>query len=326
MMTLNLGPLALPLAPLITLAALFLATWAARRWSTADEREAADAALWWSAAVGLLMARVAHVAFNRAAYVDEPLSMLDIRDGGFLPWAGVVGGGAFLLWRLRGRVVASRRVVLTAAAAGVLLWAVAGPVIGVFKPAPGQDLSQIMVRLQPVSVAAASGPREADASAAAGARPDSPAVWSPTAALTLAELQQLSGGKPLIVNLWATWCPPCRAEMPLLARAQRDHPEVLIVLVNQGESEAAIRSYLARERLELQQLWRDPASALGPALGSGALPTTVVFDAQGRRVKAHVGMVNEAALRVMIRSVVPAPAMPPTPAVLPALPPPLSSR
>jgi hypothetical protein len=91
--------------------------------------------------------------------------------------------------------------------------------------------------------------------------------------------------------------------MPLLARAQREHPEVLFILANQGESEAAIGAYLQRERLQFDQLWRDTASALGPAVGSNGLPTTVYFDAQGQRMGAHVGVLTEGALKVIVRKV-----------------------
>ncbi|NBX96352.1 MAG: TlpA family protein disulfide reductase, partial [Betaproteobacteria bacterium] len=96
---------------------------------------------------------------------------------------------------------------------------------------------------------------------------------------------------------------------PLLAHAQREHPHVLFILANQGEPQAAIQAYLQRERLQLADVWRDPASALGPAVGSSGLPTTVFFDAQGRRVGAHVGVLNEGALRVIVRKLsAPAPA------------------
>lgn len=279
MMTLNLGPLAVPLAPFLALVALLLTSWSVRRVSRPAEREAADAAVWWAGAVGFLAARLAHVLTNASAYAPQPLSMLDIRDGGFQAWAGVAAGGVFLLWRVRRGVVDSRRAVVATAAGGVVLWLAVGQLVLWFKPAPGQHLDEVAVTLQDLD--------------------------APRPGLTLAAIQAAAGGRPVIVNLWATWCPPCRAEMPVLARAQREHPEVLIVLVNQGESSDTIRNYLARERLAVEAVWRDPSSALGPALGSGALPTTVVFDAQGRRVQAHVGMVNEASLRLMIRAVQP---------------------
>lgn len=280
MLTLSIGPLALPVAPLLALVTLLLTTWAVRRFSSAEEREAADAAVWWAAAVGLLAARAVHVGLNLEAYTPQPLTMLDIRDGGFTPTAGVVVGLVFLVWRTRGRLVHSRRTVLTTSVAAVLLWGLAGQSLQWFKPAPGQQLSEIPVLLQPLVDAA-----------------------PPALPGTLQDIQRQAGGKPIVLNLWASWCGPCRAEMPVLARAQRQHPDVLFLLVNQGESEAVLRAFLQRERLQLSDVWRDPTSALGPAVGSSGLPTTVVFNAQGQRVKAHVGVLSDAALSVLLRSV-----------------------
>src|SRR5690606_23095565 len=51
-------------------------------------------------------------------------------------------------------------------------------------------------------------------------------------------------GKPLVVNLWATWCPPCRREMPVLAQAQQDNTDVTFLFVNQGEGERLIADFL----------------------------------------------------------------------------------
>ncbi len=294
MLTLNLGPLALPLAPLLLLLFLFGTAWAVRRHAQPVDREAADTAVWWSVAAGLLAARVAHVLSHWSSYGTTPLDMLDIRDGGFLWQAGALAGAAVMVWRVRRTVRESGRVVLATAAAGLVLWWGASALVPWLRPAPGQQLAEITAPLVPVSNATpptteASAPSESPLAAASG--------------LTLQEIAQRAGGKPVVLNLWATWCGPCRAEMPLLARAQRAHPEVLFIFANQGEGEAAIRGYLQRERLDLQDVWRDPASALGAAVGSSGLPTTVYFDAQGRRVGAHVGVLSEGALQVIIRKV-----------------------
>ena len=53
-------------------------------------------------------------------------------------------------------------------------------------------------------------------------------------------LPEIIKGKPSVVNLWATWCGPCRAEMPTLAAAQKNTPDVIFVFVNQGESQATV--------------------------------------------------------------------------------------
>jgi len=114
--------------------------------------------------------------------------------------------------------------------------------------------------------------------------------------------EQLRDGRPMVVNLGASWCGPCRAEMPVLAAAQARERGVRFLFVNQGEAAPMVQAWLARERLALQDVWLDPASALGPAVGSPALPTTLFVDAQGRRVGAHVGVLNEAALRVRLQA------------------------
>src|SRR5690606_40886240 len=43
-------------------------------------------------------------------------------------------------------------------------------------------------------------------------------------------------GQPTVVNLWATWCPPCRREMPVLRDAQQRYPDIAFIFANQGES------------------------------------------------------------------------------------------
>jgi hypothetical protein len=88
--------------------------------------------------------------------------------------------------------------------------------------------------------------------------------------------------------------------MPVLAAAQVREPDVLFVFANQGESAEVVKRYLAAERLALTDVWLDRGAQLGPALGSRGLPTTLFFDAQGHQVGAHVGVLNEAALRARL--------------------------
>ena len=92
----------------------------------------------------------------------------------------------------------------------------------------------------------------------------------------------------------------------MLAAAQRRETGVAFVFVNQGESAGAVRAYLIDQDLALQQVLLDPASALGPAVGSRGLPTTLFYDARGRLVDAHFGVLNGAALAARLRPLRPA--------------------
>lgn len=103
-------------------------------------------------------------------------------------------------------------------------------------------------------------------------------------------------GKGLVINLWATWCPPCRREMPVLARAQATHADVVFAFANQGESAAEVEDFLRRQPFALRNVLRDDGSQLMVEAGSRGLPTTLFFDARGRLADTHMGELTEAGL------------------------------
>ncbi len=109
-------------------------------------------------------------------------------------------------------------------------------------------------------------------------------------------------GRPLIINLWATWCPPCRREMPVLKAAQLAHPEIHFVFVNQGESAATVQSYLDANELQMPNIVLDPAKQVSARTGSSGYPTTLFYDAQGRLYKRHMGELSRATLTEKIDS------------------------
>ena len=110
------------------------------------------------------------------------------------------------------------------------------------------------------------------------------------------DLAALADGKPLIVNLWASWCPPCRREMPVLAAAQKQQPWASFVFANQGESNATVQRYLSDSQLELANVLLDRDTRLGFVAGSAALPITLFYDAQGQLVASHRGALTAASL------------------------------
>ncbi len=98
-------------------------------------------------------------------------------------------------------------------------------------------------------------------------------------------------GRPLLVNLWATWCAPCIAEMPTLdALAAREKGlQVLAVSQDIGGREK-VDAFFAERGFRMLQPFVDPELSLMSELKVTTLPTTILYDAQGREVWRMTGM------------------------------------
>jgi len=102
-------------------------------------------------------------------------------------------------------------------------------------------------------------------------------------------------GKPFVLNFWATYCPPCKAEMPMLDRDLKDHPGIRLMLVNEGESADAARAFLMGLGISRPALL-DPELSAGRAYGLSALPMTVFVRSDGTIDRRQIGQLDERVL------------------------------
>ena len=272
MLSLQIGPLALPTGLVLLFLSLCVAygvAWWLRRY-----RQLPDAGPLVSDLLiaGLLAARLAFVLRWHEQYFAAHWSILNIRDGGFLAPAGIAAALAIAAWRCRRPAMAAmRRPLAISVASGALAWGVLSAGMG-------------LAYDKPTAL---------------------PAVALQTLAGAPTTLAALAGGKPMVVNLWASWCPPCRREMPVLAAAQQARADIVFVYANQREDAAAASAFLDSSGVTLRNVVFDSVAALGKAAGSSALPTTLFYDAQGRLVDTHLGELSDASLASKLQKIAP---------------------
>ena len=98
-------------------------------------------------------------------------------------------------------------------------------------------------------------------------------------------------GKPLLINLWATWCGPCVLEMPTLnALAAAKAGKLTVLTVSQDMDQApAVDAFFKQRKLDHLAPWLDPENTLSDHYSTGVLPTTVLYDADGKEVWRMIG-------------------------------------
>lgn len=265
MTTVNLGPFAFPtplFICLVAFAVMLLGGWIADRKLGTH----AESAIWTTLLVGLVAGRLTFVLQYFDAYAHRPLSMLDIRDGGFSAGAAVVAAAFVLAWYML-RNANLRKPLLVSVAAGISALGMAYASLNLLGPPKAV--------VDDVTMATLTG--------------DSMAISD-------------FHGKPTVINLWASWCPPCRREMPALQEGQNLNPDIHFVFANQGEEAAIVDAYLTQEGLVLDNVLLDKLGKLASGTQSRGLPTTLFLDAQGRLVDIRLGELSSATLRARLNA------------------------
>ena len=222
----------------------------------------ADRGSWWALAAGIVAARAGYVVGNWDTFAAEPAAILAVWQGGLSLAAGLAGALAAIALTMR-----MKQPAIMLATTIVLL---AGLYVGVstlLRPDP---------RPLPTHIALER--------------------WS-GGTQALSELR----GQPFVVNLWASWCLPCRREMPMLVDEASRSP-VPILLVNSGEQRSAAEEFLRSNRLPSQSVYLDSTASLTAAIGAGGYPATLFVNAAGQIETVHLGEISRAMLATELRA------------------------
>jgi thiol-disulfide isomerase/thioredoxin len=136
-----------------------------------------------------------------------------------------------------------------------------------------------------------------------------PKIGSPLPAF---ELPDLDGkkfnntdyyGKPLMINFWATWCAPCKLEMPLLQKTAQDHQgQLSLIAVNFEESREIVDQFVYLNNIDVPVLL-DESGAMANSYGIHAFPVTYFVDKQGIIRSMHIGQLNEELIAAYLKTI-----------------------
>ncbi|ESR27258.1 TlpA disulfide reductase family protein [Lutibaculum baratangense] len=211
---------------------------------------------WRALLIGLVGARLGHVLVHWPSFVQEPLRALAFWQGGFFAGPGLLLAGLTLFVFLPSAPL--RWSSVAPFAAGLLVWSMAWQLTAAVDARGLPDQSFATLRGESYRF---------DAS-----------------------------GPPLVVNLWASWCPPCRREMPMMAEVAASAPHARFVFANQGESRDKVAGFLSAERLEMDTVLIDTLGQISFHYETPGLPATLFINPDGTLRDVHLGEISREVL------------------------------
>ncbi|SPL70972.1 TlpA family protein disulfide reductase [Acinetobacter stercoris] len=221
--------------------------------------------VWTAILLGLLCSRIIFIFLHFDQYSGQLVDILKIQDKGFEPVSGICIGIIFFIYK---NWKINRKIIL------ILL-----SLVLVFCSISLISLNKIQQKYQIF--------------------PDLLLVDLNHQQQELAQFK----GRPLVINLWASWCPPCRREMPVLSQMQQQNPSIHVVLVNQGEDATTIQQYLMKNNLKFKHIYLDRNGELAQRTQMFGLPSTLFFNAKGQLVTTHMGEITSAVLAQKIKMI-----------------------
>jgi thiol-disulfide isomerase/thioredoxin len=213
---------------------------------------------WWALLGGVVAARLGQVLLHWRSFAAEPLRIFALWEGGF-SWPAALAA-----------VVLS--VLLVLRTARLRLWALLPLALGLIVWNTAWQLSG-----GTQAIALPAGIYETPAG-------DSRRVDAAT-------------GNPKVINLWASWCPPCRREMPMMGEVSRDNEGIEFIFANQGESRQIVERYLAEAGIALDIVLLDQFGDLGRHYRAPGLPATLFVGRDGVLRQAHLGEISREVLQ-----------------------------
>jgi peroxiredoxin len=108
-------------------------------------------------------------------------------------------------------------------------------------------------------------------------------------------------GRPVLINTWAIWCPPCKAEMPLLNEYYQAHAAegFVILAINAGDTQAEAAAFASQNSLQFPILL-DPGTQLLDQMAIHSFPTSILIGRDGLVKAIHIGLLTQESIEVEI--------------------------